>query len=337
MTAFSATERVVVALGALLAIACQLSASSALAQESGRARLKAAKSWGYLLQNVNAARLARTDYDVLVVDAGAPAPGAQLSKADLKRLKRKTDGSRRIVLAYVNIGEAEDYRHYWKTAWAKLPPAWLGSANCRWKGDHRVRHWHTDWHAIVTGGPQSLIGRIVDAGFDGAWLDRVDIYYWSRLERWQAGAEMVDLVVALSQFAKARNPDFLIVPQNGEELLSDPRYLAAIDGQGKEDMLYGDRGNDVLNQGERIARAERNIQPAIANGLPVLAVEYVRDKGKVADIARRLSGLGYIPYFGPRSLSSFGFDGPPHPEDRDSEPTLADTGAEGIDGASACR
>ena len=148
---------------------------------------------------------------------------------------------------------------------------------------------------------------------------------------------MVDFVAAISKWAKARRAGFLVVPQNGEELLSDPRYLAAIDGQGKEDMLYGDRGNAVPNTPERIVRAERNLAPAIRAKLPVLAVEYVRDKALVPAAERRLKELGLLPYFGPRSLSNFGFAGKPHPEDGDSEPTIADQGAPDLARRDDCR
>lgn len=301
---------------------------AAVALPAAREVLSKARSWGYLLQNVSAPMLLKTDYDVLVLDAGTPHPGAQLSRADMVKLKRKRDGSRRILLGYINIGEAEDYRYYWSRVWEKTPPAWLGSANCRWRGDHRVRHWAPEWQALIYGSPKSHIGRIMDAGFDGIWLDRVDVFYFWRSERWQAGAEMVDFVVSLSKWAKARNPDFLVVPQNGEELLSVPAYLAAIDGQGKEDMLFGDRGNDVPNSEERVARAMRNMKPAREAGLPVLAVEYVRQRENQVVLSDRLRSIGFIPYLGPRSLAYLGTQGPAHKEDGDSEPTIADQGVD---------
>lgn len=291
--------------------------------ETPAALLRAARSWGYQLQSVAADTLDKTTFDVLVVDAGHGDGRDGLTKRDVARLKTKPDGSRRVVLAYVNIGEAEDYRYYWQPAWAKRPPDWMGSANCRWKGDHRVRHWHADWQRIVFGTPKSYVGRLIEAGYDGAWLDRVDIFYYWRTERWQAADDMVQLVTGLSAWAKARRPGFLIVPQNGEELLSDARYRRAIDGMGKEDMLYGDLGNDVRNHEARIARAERNFAPARADGLPVLAVEYTRDPANVATARRELEKLGFTSYFGPRSLAYIGQDGPAHAEDGDTEPTVA--------------
>lgn len=42
------------------------------------------------------------------------------------------------MLVYLSVGEAEDYRPYWKAAWKKRPPAWLGSSNSAWL---RRRHY----------------------------------------------------------------------------------------------------------------------------------------------------------------------------------------------------
>lgn len=308
--------------GARLALATPAIAAE---RASPRDLLKAARSWGYQLQNVEAAKLQRTTFDVLVVDAGSGDGAWGLSRPDVERLKTKPDGTRRLLVAYMNIGEAEDYRYYWKPSWKKRPPPWMGSQNCRWKGDHRVRHWSPAWQAILFGTPDTYLGRLIGAGYDGVYLDRVDIYYHWRASRWQAGAEMVDLVVALSRWAKARKPGFLVIPQNGEELVSDPRYLAAIDGLGKEDMLFGDRGNEIANAPERVARAERNMAPLLAAGLPVLAVEYARRPDTTAAAAAGLARLGFTAYFGPRSLAYIGREGPPHPEDGDTESAVTST------------
>lgn len=286
--------------------------------------LARARSWGYLLQNVDSPALGRTTYDVLVVDAGSGDGRYGLEPGDVARLKQKPDSSRRLVIAYMNVGEAEDYRYYWRPTWKSAPPAWMGTANCRWKGDHRVRHWAAEWQALLFGSKASYLGRLIAAGYDGVYLDRVDIFYHWRATRWQAAADMVDFVARLSAWAKKQRPGFLVLPQNGEELLSDPRYLAAIDGIGKEDMLYGDRGNDVANASARILRAERNFAPAIAARLPVFAVEYARRPEHHAEADRRLKELGFKIYFAPRSLAYLGQDGPPHPEDGDTETVAAE-------------
>ncbi|MCO6460883.1 MAG: hypothetical protein J5I59_05730 [Saprospiraceae bacterium] len=60
--------------------------------------------------------------------------------------------------------------------------------------------------------------------------------------------EMRDFVISISQYAKATIPDFLIIPQNGIELVTHNgevtgqpalAYLNAIDANGQEDLFYG--------------------------------------------------------------------------------------------------
>ena len=317
----------------VLAATAALIAVPALGQQASRSSkphpLRQAKSWAYQLQNLDVGKLARAPADVLVIDFPRGDGGGQIGKRQIARLQRKPDGGRRVVLAYINIGEAEDYRYYWRKSWETSPPEWMGRQNCRWKGDHRVQHWSADWQAIVFGSPRSYLGRIIDAGFDGAWLDRVDIHrYWAD-DRATSFGDMVALVGRLSTWAKALKPGFLIVPQNGEELLADPAYRAAIDGLGKEDLLFGDHGNDKPNADWRIARALSFIEPAHATGLPVLAVEYLRDPANQKAALARHTTLGFVPYIGPRSLAYLGTDGPRHPEDGDSEPLMEEVGPGG--------
>jgi cysteinyl-tRNA synthetase, unknown class len=306
---------------AALGVACDAAAQSpAPVGTDTAAALARARSWAYQLQNINVAELRRTSYDLLVVD------GVSLARADVALLKKKPDGTRRLVLSYMNIGEAEDYRYYWKAAWTRSPPEWMGSENCRWRGDHRVRFWMPGWREIVLGSPRSYLGRLIAAGFDGAFLDRVDIHRRWQKEHPQATADMVAFVSGLSAWAKAQAPGFLVVPQNGEELLAFAAYRAAIDAQAKEDLLFGNHGNDVANAPARVERALDYILLAKTNGRPVFVVEYIRKPENLALAQGRLGGLGFIPYFGPRSLSRIGLGGPAHPEDRNSEPLFEEQG-----------
>ncbi|MEZ5817755.1 MAG: endo alpha-1,4 polygalactosaminidase [Hyphomicrobiaceae bacterium] len=317
---------------ALLAMVVQLQAALAQRAEitpTATELLRTAKSWGYQLQNIDVGKLARTSYDILVVDFPNGDGEGRIGKREVARLKRKATGERRIVLAYINIGEAEDYRYYWRKSWAASPPSWMGRQNCRWKGDHRVRHWAQEWQAIIFGSAKSYLGRILAAGFDGAWLDRVDIHrYWTK-DRATSFADMVTFVERLSAWAKRRNPGFLVVPQNGEELLADATYRAAIDGLGKEDLLFGDHGNDAANEPARIERALSFISPVRAAGLPVLSVEYARAPAHRRLVLERHRALGFVPYIGPRSLAYLGTEGLPHPEDGDSEPLMEEAGGDG--------
>jgi cysteinyl-tRNA synthetase len=76
----------------------------------------------------------------------------------------------------MSIGEAEDYRYYWKPEWKRNPPAWLGKVNPDWPGCYKVHYWDKNWQDIIFGNNSSYLKRILDAGFDGAYLDIIDAF-----------------------------------------------------------------------------------------------------------------------------------------------------------------
>ena len=88
--------------------------------------------------------------------------------------------NRKVVLAYISIGESEDFRSYWDESWTKDgtaggalrkgAPDWLGPPNPDWPESRKIRYWDPDWQAIAF----DWIETIAAQGFDGAYLDIVD-------------------------------------------------------------------------------------------------------------------------------------------------------------------
>ncbi|PIE04336.1 MAG: hypothetical protein CSA76_04795 [Spirochaetales bacterium] len=115
-----------------------------------------------------------TNYDLVLIDPYYE--GEALLPEDVTALKTKAGGGRRLVIAYMSIGEAEDYRYYWHSEWDTAPPAWLGAENPRWKGNYKVEYWNRDWQDIIFGSAESCLGRILSQGFDGVYLDIVDAF-----------------------------------------------------------------------------------------------------------------------------------------------------------------
>ena len=122
------------------------------------------------------AALAKTNHDLLVIDLFTGDWTATAN--DLKALKVKANGGRRLVLCYVSIGEAEDYRFYWQKGWKPGNPAFIGPENPQWKRNFAVKYWEPAWQAIFVGGKDSYLSRVQAAGFDGIYLDKVDEYEW---------------------------------------------------------------------------------------------------------------------------------------------------------------
>ncbi|MGB3340624.1 MAG: endo alpha-1,4 polygalactosaminidase [bacterium] len=116
-----------------------------------------------------------TDYDVLIIDlfyAGDELLDAQ----DIASLKHKENGGLRLVLAYCSIGEAEDYRYYWRSEWDSNPPDWLEQENPNWPGNFLVKYWEDEWQDIIYGNEDSYVKKIIDAGFSGIYLDIIDAF-----------------------------------------------------------------------------------------------------------------------------------------------------------------
>lgn len=120
------------------------------------------------------AALAPTAYDLFIVDAFVD--DDMLTAAQVAALQSKPEGGRRLVLAYLSIGEAEVYRDYFDPEWIVDPPAWLGAENPQWRGNFKVHYWEEDWRTILFGGPEAYLDRILAAGFDGVYLDIIDAF-----------------------------------------------------------------------------------------------------------------------------------------------------------------
>ncbi|MFS1526115.1 endo alpha-1,4 polygalactosaminidase [Microbulbifer sp. 2304DJ12-6] len=130
--------------------------------------------------------LSETDFDLLIIDFFFN--GEPYTEEQIEQLKVKRNGNRRLLMAYVNIGEAQDNRDYWQPSWPTNPPSWLLEAVPGEPGNYYVEYWKEGWQDIIYGNNDSYIYRIVDAGFDGAYMDSIDVFgYFDSLSTVEEG------------------------------------------------------------------------------------------------------------------------------------------------------
>ena len=115
-----------------------------------------------------------TNYDLVIIDLffGDTA----LTRSEIDSLKVKENGGIRLVICYMSIGEAEDYRYYWQEGWKATPPTWLAEENPEWHGNYKVRYWDPEWQRIIVEDADSYLEKILAAGFNGVYLDLVDAF-----------------------------------------------------------------------------------------------------------------------------------------------------------------
>jgi cysteinyl-tRNA synthetase len=296
-------------------------------------------SWSYQLQGrggdpLDPGAVAAIDAGLVVVDysRNGTADGV-FGSAEVVEMQG-AGADRKAVLAYISIGESEDFRFYWDEAWTKGgdagdafrpgAPDWLGPLNPDWPESRKVRYWDPDWQAIAI----DWIETIAAKGFDGAYLDIVDAYYfWAHEVRAKdhepgdpvngadAAARMIDFIVGLSSRARAINPDFVLVQQNAPFLLNDlvydtggkpkpdPARIAALHeavaGIAVEDAyLRGGRDEDNRFRPDQ-ATINEILDSYAAEGEFVLSVDYVRKPSLIEKYLSRAERDGFLPYAAP--------------------------------------
>jgi len=306
--------------------------------DSRLARLGAVNDWAYFIQNPDLAALTSSAFDLVVIDYSADGTeDMAFTRAQIDALK----ASGKLVIAYMSIGEAEDYRFYWQLAggtpganWSSAPPTWLGPVNPDWPGNFKVRYWDPEWQGVIVHNPggsavlgdaPSYLDRILAAGFDGVFLDIVDGFeYWGPAgdggngQRPDAASDMADLLSALASYARSVDPEFIVCQQNGSGLpsadLSRPldaahraALFSAVDWISAEDVFY--QGGRDANNGLNPDTYRIGLIDAYRDaGEKVTVIDYFDpavsdyDLTKVDDYFSRALAEGWVPTSGPRDL-----------------------------------
>ena len=264
------------------------------------------------------AQLKESGRDWIVLDA-AFAGDTPWEQADLDAIRSGKAG--RKVLAYISIGEAEDYRPYWQPEWVSngqrtaAAPAWLGIENPEREGNYQVKYWNAEWQKLMLAAIDDAMG----CGFDGLYLDIVDGF-----QTYEQGADnylddrmnpetkqtyrrdMVDWVKAIASRARAKNPAALVIPQNGSQLLAHKDFVEVISAQGIEDLFTNGKKlqpashtDEILGHLKILASAKK----------PLLLIEYPKKPERQALSKKLAEENGLVWLVTDRQLKTLGESG----------------------------
>ncbi len=252
-----------------------------------RAQLESIASWCCWLQAPDIDLLAASPYGVVVIDYSRDGSATgEFPAADLDRLH----AAGKTALAYLSVGEAEDYRFYWDPSWP-----FLGPENPSWSGNYAVEYWQDAWWEDAI---EPYLDRILAQGFDGVYVDRIDAYEWwadGGLDRRLCADRMAALVRRIAEYGRAHaGSTFVVCPQNGLALLDDAsadarrEYLAAIDALAVESLYF-----NYASPGDQAYRLAKLAEA----GKKALVLEYVAPAQWPELFARvATSGLDMIGY-----------------------------------------
>jgi CheY-like chemotaxis protein len=233
----------------------------ATAERLSRMTLREVGPWAYV-PNASPDDIHQMDIDMAIIkfsfdgtNEGAP------TAEEMRTMQIGADGSRRLILCELAIAMADPRRPYWK--WGDDYPPWvfglLGSG-------YAVNLVASQWHKIL----HDEVRKIVDAGFDGIWLDcRYPV---------MIGKELVDLV------NQVRTHGLPIVMANAEHLIDLPGFEA--EAIGKNGLFSVD---NELDRTEAIAYLS-------ATEKPVFIVEScLWDNERISELRRLVSEHGWNP------------------------------------------
>ncbi len=262
------------------AICPQVSTNTTQGKSGTNHVLKKVRTWAYQLQNADPIEVANAGFDLIVMDYSRDGTDeAAYTYVEIEMIKEAGT----IPIAYISIGEAEDYRFYWREEWYENPPEWLGRENPNWPGNYKVKYWYPGWKKIIF----QYIDRIIDRGFEGIYLDVVDAFeYWSNpsngegfyMDEGEAARRMINFILEIAHYCREikGRKNFYIIPQNGERIFiyDNGSLLEAISAIGIESLWY--EGINPVPESQVGERLEY-IEEISSTGIPVLLVEYVDD------------------------------------------------------------
>ncbi len=249
--------------------------------------LSSVRYWAYQLQNLDLSgavnEIVNSRYDLVVIEPTVTCNYEFAARDMVSRIKasKASDGvHRKLVIAYIDIGEAEEWRWYWdghttyeekglcKNSYVNAIQTWapfvVACDPDGWAGNYPVAFWDKDWKDIVIHGTSlgshlnlyfdSMLDEVIQDGFDGVYLDWVEAWEMTAVqnraqnEGKNPGQEMLNFIKEIRNYGKQYNPGFIVIQQNSSELINEVGANAlknAVDAIGQEGVWWdGIGGND---------------------------------------------------------------------------------------------
>lgn len=300
------------------------------------ALLAAVRTWMYQIDKLEARgavdALAASSYPMLVLESGINDKDSddEFARQLIGRLRTLPDGRRRLLIAYIDIGQAEDYRAYWKKDWQApdgrgpgKPSFLLAPDPDGWNGSCQVAYWDKAWQKIWLA-EDGVVPRLARLGFDGIYLDWIDAYGDPKVvaAAKRAGLdpalEMIEFVGRLGDAGRRISPGFLVIAQNAVELIDSAadRYTQKIDAVSFEDTWFYGKGGakwnspkagDLRHQDEDADWTPQKritlYRKYLARGLPVFTVDYCVNEANAAFVYSQAIAADFRPLVTRVSLS----------------------------------
>ncbi len=342
-------RRAAIIIGVVLAISVVALIYASLQQNQGSSDpvLEDVQFWAYQLQGIDddgaVDTLVNARYDLFVLEpTRSDKDSSDFDTAGMVHALHSSPSANfnsKLVIAYIDIGQAEDWRWYWEDSWipptetSRGDPEFLISVDPDgWEGDYPVAFWYDEWKDILLYNEGSSIQQILDDGFDGIYMDWIEAYEHDPVvevaddEGLDPQDEMVEFIGEIRQYCRLQDPDFLIIAQNALAISDGhPEYFDVIDGVAQEHILFdgipdtswGSSGSGDIRipfddeEGYSTVWYTEMLDNYLDEGKTVLVVDYATTETNAAEAYAYANAHGYIGFVSQISLSQLPATTPP--------------------------
>jgi uncharacterized protein (TIGR01370 family) len=250
----------------------------------------------YQLQGLNYSSLSSIDFKIAVVDSD----DSELTTTQISGL----EATGKTVYAYLALGKDEPWRDY-----SNPNASYILGLDQQW-GSHYVKFWDPVWQDIIINRAVTM----AEQGYGGIVMDVMDTYNIALVSNADGGTakarnDMMKFVTAISNAAKAINPDFQIIQNNCLDLLvtnqADPtsatntEYISHIDGLNTESVFFLS-DNTAPSWG---AWNMQYLQHMVSAGKVVFDIDYPTSTTAQQAFITQAIANGFIPFVGNTLLS----------------------------------
>lgn len=254
---------------------------------SDKEKFKKIKKWFILLdynleRSLPKGELAK--YDMAILD-----PDVHMSLTDFSK--------ETILIAYISIGEAEDYRGYWKDIEGA---DWIIGRNPNWEGNYYVDYTDSEWQQLIL---EVVIPGIIEQEFKGLMLDTIDTYYvLENMGKVDAKKSMAEFIHKIHK----TYPSLLLISNNGFDILEI--ISEDISGILTEDIfMMVDFDNDSY---KKVPKEDSEYKLDILQGiqkkhnLPIFVIDYIPSDNRkmIEENIEKLKQLKFLPYIAEKNL-----------------------------------
>ena len=194
-------------------------------------QLKQVSAWSFAPDGESALQLVESGVDLVVLNFDPQAEAIADAVAQLQQA-----GKPRLVLAYLNVGQADPAQSYWQPDWEAGNPWWLIESKQQYANNNvPVAYWNDDYRHIWLA-DDGYLQAALEAGFDGIYVDGIEAYAdeavidFSKNDGSDPQQEMIWLLGDMIDFVKSRQPDFMVITHNAAGLMTQPEAAYVLEG-----------------------------------------------------------------------------------------------------------